>query len=333
MSTAYRSIVTHNDFDGIGSAALCSWAYKVNKILFTGPVDIHNRRFPITRADIVCDLPCPAEYGLWFDHHQGNADDLVQRGIDPATVPGRFAPEKSCGRVILDHFHAEGRTTPAHFGPLVDALDVVDSFDYRTIEEWRAPTAAHVITDAMKVPFEDFRVRNQFLRNVAFHLRDFGLEKTADLSEVRRHYRAYCSYEEKMLELLGTDARPLDAEGEIIVVDLTRHKQRPFVWKNLAQTLYPDAGAVLSVECGFREGKKTNDLAFSMALTIRENCAGTERDMGEIMRTLNIGDGHRGAAGGRLPCRSKDEMVRKKEEVLGKIVGLWKGQGKKARKL
>jgi hypothetical protein len=328
VSSAYRSIVTHNDLDGIGSAALCSWAYDVNKILFTGPVDIHQQRFPITRTEIVCDLPCPPECGLWFDHHQGNAEDLLNRGVDPASIPGRFGLEKSCGRVILKHLLAEGRKLPDHFGPLVDALDLVDSFGYRSIEEWRAHTPAHVITEALKVPFDDYRDRNQFFRHVAFHLRDFGLEKTAALPEVRRHFRAYCSYEEKMLELLKKDARVLDAEGEIVLVDLTHHAHRPFVWKNLAQVLFPEAGSVLSVECAFREGRKTNDLAFSMSLTIRENCAGTDRDVGEIMRKLNIGDGHRGAAGGRVSCRSKDEMLRKKGEFLEKIAGLWKGQGR-----
>ncbi|MBI5446048.1 MAG: hypothetical protein HY900_33155 [Deltaproteobacteria bacterium] len=329
MSPAYRSIVTHNDFDGLGSAALCSWAYQVNKILFTGPVDIYNRRFPITRAEIVCDLPCPGECGLWFDHHQGNAEDLRQRGIDPGSIPGRFAPEKSCGRVVLNHLLAEGRTLPAHFGPLADAMDVVDSFDYRSIEEWRARTPAHVITDALKVPFADYRVRNQSFRNIVFHLRDFGLEKTAALPEVRRHHQEYRAYEGKMLELLERDARPWDPEGEIVLVDLTHYAQRPFVWKNLAQVLFPEAGAVLAVECAFREGRKTNDLAFSMSLTIRENCAGTDRDLGEIMRTLNIGDGHWGAAGGRLPCRSKDEMLRRKDEMIARIAELWKAQGRK----
>ena len=324
----YRSIVTHNDLDGVGSAALCSWAWRVNRILFTGPVDILNARFPITAEDIVCDLPCPPECGLWFDHHQGNVAELAHRGIDAASVPGRFAAERSCARVVLTHLEEEGRRLPEHFGSLVEALDVVDSFAYADVAQWRAHTPAHVVSDAMKVPFGDYRERNQFLRNVVFHLRDYGLEKTAQLPQVRRLHGQYLSQEEKMLELLRQDAGPFDGEGDVVLVDLTRHNQRPFVWKNLAQLLFPEAGAVLSVEASFREGRKTNDLALSMALTIRQNRGGAPKDVGEIMRSLNIGDGHPGAGGGRVPCGSKEEMTRRKEDMVSRIVELWRAQGK-----
>jgi hypothetical protein len=324
----YESIVTHNDLDGVGSAAVCSWAYAVNRIVFAGPVDVQGARVPVTAHDIVCDLPYPVECGLWFDHHQGNADELVHRGIDPARLPGRFAPERSCGRVVLDHLLAEGRQVPEHFRPLVDALDVVDSFDYADVDEWRAETPAHVLLNAMRAAFGDARERNQFFRHITFHLRDFGLAKTAQLVEVRRRYGEYLTLESRMMGLLKSDARPFDTAGDVVVVDLTRHNQRPVVWKNLAQLLFPEAGAVVSVEAAFREGRKTTDLTFSMALTIRQNRSGEARDVGEIMRTLNIGDGHPGAGAGRIACRSKDEMLRKRDDVVRRIVELWRAQGK-----
>jgi hypothetical protein len=330
LSRGYRSIVTHNDLDGVGSAALCSWAFRTNRILFTGPVDIHQRRFPITDAEIVCDLPYPAECGLWFDHHQGNAEDLRQRGVDPLSLPGRFAPEKSCGRVVYEYLREGDRNLPDHFEALTDALDVVDSFDYRSVEEWRAQTPAHVISDAMKVPFDDFQVRNQFFRNVVFHLRDFGLEKTAAVSQVRTRHAQYCAEEKKMLSLLADEAKPWDPAGEILLVDLTRYAKRPFVWKNLAQLHYPQARVVLGVEASFREGKKTNDLAFSMSLTILQNQdREASCDVGEIMRRLNIGDGHQGAGGGRVACRSKEQMLVAKEELIRGIEALWASQRKR----
>ncbi|GAB6061357.1 hypothetical protein [Deferrisoma palaeochoriense] len=324
----YETIVTHNDLDGVASAALCSKAYGVNRIFFAGPVQIQQARATVTARDIVCDLPYPAECALWFDHHQGNLADLEERGLDPASIPGRFAPEKSCARVVYQYLLDEGRKLPDHFAELVGAVDVVDSFDYASVEEWRAETPAHVVANAMKGEFRSPSQRNLFYRNLVYALRDHGLEKVARAKAVRRRYEAYLAEEENMLRLLEQDARPLDIEPSIVLVDLTRHNRKPFVWKNLAQVLYPEALAVVSVECAFRNGRKTNDLGFSMSLTIRQNRSGEPKDVGEIMRALNIGDGHPGAGAGRVSCRSKDEMLRTKDEVLARIVELWRAQGK-----
>ena len=77
--SAYEKIVTHNDFDGLVSAALCAWALKVDRIRFAGPLTITKSQMTITEKDVVCDLPYPLECGLWFDHHEGNLQDLELR--------------------------------------------------------------------------------------------------------------------------------------------------------------------------------------------------------------------------------------------------------------
>jgi hypothetical protein len=62
-------------------------------------------------------------------------------------------------------------------------------------------------------------------------------------------------------------------------------------------------------------------------MSLSMNMAGTEhgKDISEIMRSLNIGDGHPGAAAGIVRCRSKAEREKKKEEVLRRIWELWSG--------
>jgi hypothetical protein len=47
------------------------------------------------------------------------------------------------------------------------------------------------------------------------------------------------------------------------------------------------------------------------------------KDIGDIMRSLNIGDGHQGAGAGRISCGSKSEMLRQKEQTLRRILQLW----------
>jgi hypothetical protein len=99
-------------------------------------------------------------------------------------------------------------------------------------------------------------------------------------------------------------------------VDLTRHNQKQFVWKNLAQELYPDARAALRVEASFPLGRK--------------NRTRPAEAVGDINRTLKIGHGPPGGRCRASACRSKDEMMTAREAMIRRIVRLWRGQDKEA---
>ena len=63
-----------------------------------------------------------------------------------------------------------------------------------------------------------------------------------------------------------------------------------------------------------------------MSLSIKGNQQAKGKNIGEIMRTLNIGDGHPGAAAGTIRCKSKQEMLKKKKDLLTQIFKLWSSQ-------
>jgi hypothetical protein len=63
-----------------------------------------------------------------------------------------------------------------------------------------------------------------------------------------------------------------------------------------------------------------------MALSIQGNREGHRKNIGEIMRVLNIGDGHPGAAAGTIQCASKQDMLKKKKDLLTQILRLWASQ-------
>lgn len=84
----YESIITHNDFDGVVSTVICSYVFKIDLIKFAGPSTISRAQITITEDDIVCDLPYPLKCGLWFDHHEGNLQELHYRNIDPVSIDG-----------------------------------------------------------------------------------------------------------------------------------------------------------------------------------------------------------------------------------------------------
>ncbi len=324
----YEKIVTHNDFDGIVSASLCSWVLKIQKVMFTGPMTVVRAQITITEKDVVCDLPFPLECGLWFDHHEGNLQELTLRKIDVKSIPGRFDLKPSCGRVVYEYF-SEREELPSYFTKAVEEADVIDSFSYASIEDWRRETPGKVIDSTLKVLFQSAEDQASYMRNLVQQLRDRSIEEVSCLDFVQKRLRQYRNEEVRMLQMIRDASyfNEEDEKKEVVVIDLTSYQRGPHLIKNLAFLVYPEALGVLEVySLADHRGVKSNHLGLSMSLSINGNKKDQSKNIGEIMRTLNIGDGHPGAAAGTVRCQSKQEMLKKKKEYLGQIFRLWSSQ-------
>ncbi len=326
-SSEFEKIITHNDFDGIVSASICLRALRIGRVLFAGPLTIAKSQITITEKDVVCDLPYPLQCGLWFDHHEGNRQELEYRGIDPKSIPGRFDLRPSCGRVVYEYF-SEKMELPPYMVKAVEEADIIDSFSYASIDDWRTETPGKIIDLTLKVRFPSAEDQSAYLRNLVQQLRDRSIEEVATLSFVQKHLKQYREEEGQMLRIIQDSSYFLeqDEKREIVVIDLTQHRRRPHLIKNLAFLHYPKAWAVLEVYNLLDQGVKSNNLGLSMSLSINGNRNNHTKNIAEIMRTLNIGDGHPGAAAGTIRCTSKQEMLKKKKEVLSQIFKLWSAQ-------
>jgi oligoribonuclease NrnB/cAMP/cGMP phosphodiesterase (DHH superfamily) len=325
----YERIITHNDMDGVVSAAICSFVFPIDDIQFAGPNDIIRGQISATEKDIVCDLPYPLRCGLWFDHHEGNALDLRYRNIEVTAIAGRFAPKASCSRVVYEYFFEKGVSLPLHLEDTVEETDIIDSFNYRSVEEWRRETPGMLVDYFLKASSPSVRDKYRSLKEMVTWVRDLPLREVAALPAIKEGIDRYRLEEERMLKLLQADAcfLPDDTEKEIIIIDLSRHNRRPQIIKNLAFLLYPQAAAVLEIHPLYDRGIKTTNLGFAISLSFTCNNHEHKKDLGEIMRELSLGDGHRGAAGGTIYATSKVEMLKKKQEVLQGIYKLWISQG------
>jgi len=323
----FEKIVTHNDFDGIVSAALCARALGIGKVLFAGPLTILRSQITITEKDVVCDLPYPLQCGLWFDHHEGNLQELEYRKIDSGSIPGRFDLKLSCSRVVFEYF-SRRMEFPSYLAQAVDEADIIDGFTYSSIEEWRMETPGKIIDSSLKVRFSSPEDQASHMRNLVRELRDRPMEEVSRLDFVQKRLKQYREEEGRMLKIIRDSSWFIeqDEKKEVVVIDLTSYQRRPHLIKNLALLIYPGALGVLEVYNLVEGGIKSNHLGFSMSLSIVGNRQERKKNIGEIMRTLNIGDGHPGAAAGQVRCRSKQEMLKKKKEMLGQIFKLWSNQ-------
>ena len=323
----YEKIITHNDFDGIISASLCAWALKIERILFAGPLTINKSQITITERDVVCDLPYPLQCGLWFDHHEGNLQELEYRRIAPKSIPGRFDRKPSCSRVVYEYF-TEQIELPSYFLQAVEEADIIDGFSYSSIEDWRKETPGKVIDLTLKNRFSSAEDQAAYMRNLVQQLRDRPIEEVSTLSFVQKQLKQYREEEGRMLRIIRDSSFFLeqDEQKEVVVIDLTQHRRRPHLIKNLAFLLHPGALGVLEVYNLTDRGVKSNNLGVSMSLSINGNRENQSKNIGEIMRSLNIGDGHPGAAAGTVRCTSKQEMLKKKKEILNQILKIWSSQ-------
>lgn len=325
----YLKIITHNDFDGLASAAICSHIFQIEKIEFAGPNTIINAQISVGEDDIVCDLPYPLTCGLWFDHHEGNIDELKYRKIEPDSIPGLFQLQPSCARVCFNYFSAK-QELPDHFTDLVAEADIIDAFDFKTVEEWRRETPGKIVDAAIKARGNiELSEKRYLMREWIKLLREKPLAEVALDPSIQEMYAVYQQQEEETLALIKKNAAflPEDKQREVVVLDFTSFNRRPTIIKNLAYLLFPEALAVLEVNSLFRRGRKTNDFGVSMALGLNLNLVEHQRNIGEIMRELNIGDGHAGAAGGTVYCHSKNEMLKEKQQILQEMIRLWQQQG------
>jgi len=327
-SERYEKVVTHNDFDGIISASLCSWALEIQRVLFAGPLAITRSQITITEKDVVCDLPYPLQCGLWFDHHEGNLQELTLRKIDAQSIPGRFDLKPSCSRVVFEYF-SERKELPPYFLGAVEEADVIDSFSYASIEDWRRETPGRVIDLTLKASFQSANDQASYMRNLVQQLRDRPIEEVSHLEFVQKWLRKYREEEKRMLRIIRdvSSFTEGDEKKEVVVIDLTLYQRSPHLIKNLAFLIYPEALGVLEVyNLKDHQGVKSNNIGVSMSLSINGNRQDRNKNIGEIMRNLNIGDGHPGAAAGTAQCKSKQEMLKKKKELLEQIFRLWSSQ-------
>ncbi len=163
------------------------------------------------------------------------------------------------------------------------------------------------------------------MRNLVRELRDRSMEEVFSLPFVQKRLKQYREEEGRMIRILQDSSFFLeqDPKKELIIADLTSYQRRPHLIKNLAFLIYPEALGVLEVYNLLDQGVKSNNLGLSMSLSMNGNRQHHVKNIGEIMRALNMGDGHPGAAAGTVRCRSKQEMLKKKKEILNQIFRLW----------
>lgn len=210
---------------------------------------------------------------------------------------------------------------------MVQEADNIDAFDYNSIEDWQKETPGKIIDATIKLRSGTVHEKRNYLTILVKRLIKASLEKVSQEQVVQEKYEHYCKEKQEMLARIREDAYflPEDKNQELIIIDFTKHTRQPHIIKNLAMLIYPQALGIIEIKNRFHRDVKTNNLSVSMSLSINSP-KDHQKDVGEIMRILNIGDGHPGASAGSMDCISKEKMLRQKKDLLQNIFRLWSEQ-------
>jgi len=216
-------IITHDDFDGVVSAALCSLAEGIDRFRFTGPGAILDSGLGIDENSIVCDLPHHPAARLWFDHHVGNLEDYCLKGGDPQQIKGAFAEEKSCARVVYNYYISKKVIFPEYIAGTVKEADIIDSFDYKDINDWQKQTPGKLISETLRIFFRTRRERSGYMAYLIRKVREMPLQDLLKDGQVLEKIEIYREVEQKNFTLMEKLCAFLseDGEHEIIVIDTT----------------------------------------------------------------------------------------------------------------
>jgi hypothetical protein len=308
-------VYTHDDFDGIGSAAIFAHRFRPADIRFTSPKRLAEE--PVTDRDAVLDLPYARRCAVWFDHHEQNFDEPGFLGMEPGLVPGLRLAAPSCARVVLTWYEAEGIAFPDHFPELVTAIDQFDSMSFASLDDWLCETPGRVVNESLTLPNEHPRDRFRYYAYLAGLLERLPLARCAADPTVAGRYGQRLRLNEQHRDVIRKIGRfdSRDALKRMLILDFTGLKFQPAADKKLALIDFPGVEYILSLYPVFENRVKTNAVTLSIGRNFLR--AGDRLvDWGAYFAGKEIGGGHPDAAGARLEAKSKPERDRQLEELL-----------------
>ncbi len=318
-----QKILAHTDFDGVVSASLLSIATQIDFIRFVSTAKIWYEN--LDEKDIVCDLPCPWNCHLWFDHHESNLNEMKARGIDVGKIPGKFEIADSCANIIYNYFNKKIEF-PEYFKELVDETDKIDSMNYESIQDWQKETPIKILSDTTRfVNNEDYKSFVNYLIMIAKKLKNQSPEEIINIPLVKERYGQIKIEEKESLETIKKYYyfHPDDLRKEVIIIDLSEIKKPPRIDKNLAYLIEPNALCVFQINSIFKNDVKSNNLKFSAGINFTNKEIKKIKNLSAIFEELEIGGGHKNAAGAVMEFESKDEKLSEKDRTIKKFIKIW----------
>ena len=299
MKNKYR-LVTRSDFDGLVCAVLFNELNLIDEVVFAHPKDMQDGKVPITKRDIITNLPFVSGAYMVFDHHDSeitrNSSDL------PNHIIVIDAP--SASRVVYNHYGGKA-AFPNITEEMMNAVDQADAAQYSkedilNPQNW---TLLNYIMDSRTGlgRFHDFRISNQeLMMDLIEYCRSLNIDQLLALPDVVERLKLYHQSTARAKEQILHCSKQYN---NLVVLDLRQEETIWAVNRFMIYALFPSTNISIHVNNGVQK----KYIVFATGKSIIDR--GSKTHVGNLM--LQFGGGGHRAAGTCQVSNEKAEAVLK----------------------
>lgn len=296
-------LVTRGDLDGLTSAVVITECEAIDDVRLVHPQDITDKKVPITKHDILANLPYHPDCGKWFDHHL--LTDSNER--PPAIFEGRHALAPSAARVVFDYY-VERHPPIRRFEPLLAETDRLDAAKL-TREDVLDPKD-YILLGFTLDPRTGLGAFQSYFVALVHWLKQMPIGDVLRQDLVRERVERMREQDQRFRELTLAHTR---LDGNVLFTDFREVRPLPVGNRFVVYTLFPDANISLRVH----PGPDPQHVAATVGHSIFNRTSRT--NVGELMSRYG-GGGHRGAG----TCLLESARA---EQQIAEMIALMKRDG------
>lgn len=301
-------LVTRSDFDGLVCAVLLKENGIIDDYHFVHPKDIQDGKVPITKEDVLANVPYAEGCGLWFDHHISEDQRLGNTDFE---FEGAFKEARSAAQVIWDYYGGV-ETFGKRLLPLLEAVNKTDSGDL-THDEILYPSGWILLSFIMDARsglgrFKDYRISNhQLMRNMVEYCRTKPPELITTNEDIQERVVRYFDQQEKFVIMME---RCSNTNRHVIVSNLLDEETIYSGNRFVVYAMYPDQ----SVDIRIMWGRDRQNIVFACGHSILNRSCNV--NIGELM-LAHGGGGHQKVGTCQVPIDGWEKHL---EEIVGVLL-------------
>jgi len=299
-------LLTRSDFDGICCAVLLKELGLMTEMVYAHPKDLQDGKVPVTKNDILANVPYVPGCGLWFDHHSSE----LERNDLAGDYDGLSEAAPSAARVISNYY---GPEKFARFNELLTFVDKVDSAQL-TQEEILNPSG-WVLLGYLCDPrtglgyHKSFAISNlQFVHNLVEMIGSMTIDEILAHPDTRERIDLYLASTEQAKKFYQGCSW---MDGPVVISDFRIAGMSPPSNRFLVYSLFPEA----NISIRLLDGKEGAFVSFSVGYSVLKRTS--KVDVGSLMLKYG-GGGHKAVGTCQVPYEQAEDVL---HEMLAFIKG------------